>query len=96
MNHKITAAFAVICVVSSVLSGCSIKIGEVTDEKTMISQPENITADITVNTPDLRHRAPQSIRAILYRNGNLKLRLIKPHLQIIPFPQISTERKKIL
>ncbi|MFQ8952006.1 MAG: hypothetical protein ACLR56_02670 [Oscillospiraceae bacterium] len=52
MNHKITAAFAVICVVSSVLSGCSIKIGEVTDEKTMISQPENITADITVNTPD--------------------------------------------
>ena len=33
MNHKITAAFAVICVVSSVLSGCSIKIGEVTDEK---------------------------------------------------------------
>lgn len=61
MNHKITAAFAVICVVSSVLSGCSIKIGEVTDEKTMISQPENITADITVNTPDFtgieHHRA---------------------------------------
>ena len=52
MNHKITAALAVICVASSVLSGCSIKIGEVTNEKTMISQPENFTEDITVNTPD--------------------------------------------
>lgn len=52
MNHKITAALAVICVASSVLSGCSIKIGEVTNEKTMISRPENFTADITVNTPD--------------------------------------------
>ena len=52
MNHKITAALAVICVASSVLSGCSIKIGEVTNEKTMISKPENFTEDINVNTPD--------------------------------------------